>query len=359
MKHTGFLMSAAALLVVAASGSVEAGWGSSGYGSYGSSGHASYGSYGSSGGSSGYVASYGGSHGSSGGGLFSRLRAHFAAKRAAHGSSGFSSHGSSGYASYGSHGSSGYASYGSHGSSGHVSYGSHGSTGHVSYSAPVASSGSVSYAAPTVHYTPTHSDFEGAAHRSRGAGRVSGEATVDPLYTSTSIDSDAVLITVAVPADAKVTVNGHETSSEGPIRQFMSRGLKSGFTYSYLVAAETVVDGQPIVETKTVKVRAGDKERLVFDSKASSGVETALTLRVPEDAKVTLAGNPTAAKGEVRTFRTKQLNAGETWSGYEIEVSIQRDGQRITKRETLDLVAGSTPEFSFEFDSAETTLAAR
>ena len=47
-----------------------------------------------------------------------------------------------------------------------------------------------------------------------------------------------------------------------------------------------------------------------------------MTLNVPEGAEVTLAGNSTKATGEVRTFRTSQLAAGQIWDDYEIEVKM-------------------------------------
>ncbi|WP_153555927.1 TIGR03000 domain-containing protein [Roseimaritima sediminicola] len=417
MKKLRFLAPAATLLAVFACSPVEAGWGSRGYHSGGSSGYASYGyasggssggsygSYGSSGGYSSYRShgSYG-SHGSSGGGLLSRLHAkihrHIAAKRARH-----ASHGSSGYVSYRSHGSSGYSSYGSsYGSRGYAGYGSssHGSSGYASYrsyrhysyasggSSGGHSSGSTySYAAPLVYQSHSVAPVVSGGYDSGtildqpysegvilDGGQVAPQADPAPQDAPAPADAtapeaaapaearlqaDAALITVAVPATARVTVNGHPTTSEGPIRQFMSRGLKAGYTYAYEIVVEDESGGQTSRETKTLRVRAGDKERLVFAAPQAESVETALTVHVPDDAKVTLAGNATAAEGQTRVFRTSQLREGEVWDGYEIAVTVVREGREVTKKKTLRLVAGSEQELAFDFagEAASAKLAAR
>lgn len=394
----------------ASSGGASSGYASYSVGSYGSSG----GSYGSSGGSYG---SSGGSYGSSGGcsggpGLLSRIHtavhSHIAAKRArhiarrSHGSSGYSSHGSSGYSSYSS---SGYASYNSSGQASyrrsyasHGSSGSSGSSGTVRYSVPsyssngssgYASSGysssSYGYAVPQVQYesqsvgTPVYGDYsEGTVIESHPQGTVieSGdaapaadaapapapakEAVKEAVPAEARIQQDAALITLAVAADARVTVNGHLTSSEGPIRQFMSRGLKEGFTYTYDIVVETVVDGAPQQQTQTLSLRAGDTERLVFSAPVSDKVETALVVLVPEDAQVVLAGNSTKATGEERVYRTKQLTKGQVWEGYEVTATIVRDGREVTQTQVLRLEAGSERKLVFDFDNeADLTLASR
>ena len=95
------------------------------------------------------------------------------------------------------------------------------------------------------------------------------------------VESDAALLTVKVPSgDAKVTVNGHETSSDGSVRQFMSRGLKEGYVYTYVVKVEYQANGEAKSEEKSVKLRPGDAERVVFETEAE-----------PSDAKVTVTKN--------------------------------------------------------------------
>ncbi len=173
-----------------------------------------------------------------------------------------------------------------------------------------------------------------------------------------AIESDAALLTVAVPSDdATVTVNGHPTTSDGKVRQFMSRGLKDGFVYTYVVEVRYQVDGQEKSESKSVRLRPGDIERVVFDApvvaKAAAEPVTVVKLHVPSDAQVTLAGNATDGSGTTRTFRTKQLKAGQQWAGYTIRVTKLVNGQLVSKERTLDVHAGSTTELTFDFDDSE------
>ena len=50
--------------------------------------------------------------------------------------------------------------------------------------------------------------------------------------------ADRGLLTIWVPYDAKVTINGIKTKSTGSRRQFVSYGLKPGYNYTYEITAE-------------------------------------------------------------------------------------------------------------------------
>lgn len=343
-------------LAMAAS-TAHAGWGSLG-GSYGSVGGGSLGG-GSSGGSSGYVASYGSDGGSSGyasvGARFTPVRSllrgihdHLAAKVERHQArrAAYSSYGSVGYGSVG-YGSSGFASTG-HGSSGYsvgygsTGYGSHGSE--VSYGS--VGSG-VSYG--SVGSAPLTSGIDSTD------GAIYYGATQNSTFPSNLIsavqysDEDAVYLTVSLPANARIRVNGKTTTSTGSVRQFVSRGLIPGKTYKFEVQAELdTVDGQTLTEERTVMVNAGTQEQLQFAfADAAAPVETLLSLNVPEGAKVFLAGNQTRASGSHRVYQSKQLKIGEVWDDYTVEVEL--DGQ--VKRQSIRLIGGDNLELTFHFDS--------
>jgi uncharacterized protein (TIGR03000 family) len=176
-----------------------------------------------------------------------------------------------------------------------------------------------------------------------------------------SIQSDAAMLTVAVPAEnAEVTVNGHPTTSDGTTRQFLSRGLKDGYVYTYNVEVSYEVDGQRKSDRKTVKLRRGDVERMEFAEQPSptqsaevKNPVTVVKLHVPSDASVTLAGNRTTGQGELRTFRTRQLAAGEKWTGYTVRVTHEVAGRLVTKERNVDVAAGSTTELTIDFDESE------
>jgi uncharacterized protein (TIGR03000 family) len=208
------------------------------------------------------------------------------------------------------------------------------------------------------------------------------ETIVDPIrYESAkpAIDADAAMLNVAVPDNAVVTVNGHPTSSDGRVRQFMSRGLKEGFVYTYIVDVTYDVDGAEKKESKSIQLRPGDVETVEFESASKDNksgddlansnlansenevtgddVITVVKLNVPTDAKVSLAGNDTAGEGSVRTFRTNQLKAGQQWTDYTVLVTTDIDGRPISKQRTVNVQAGSTIELTFEFDT--NTVASR
>jgi uncharacterized protein (TIGR03000 family) len=326
------------------SSGVYAGGSSGVYASGGSSGiyRAAY----ASGGSSGYTAAYA-SYGSSGRpGIFARLRDHLAAKHARHaarraayasgGSSGVYALGSSGYtyrAAYGSSGS--YASTG--GSSGRT----------VRYYSSGGSSGS--YATPSVSY--------GSSGRSSVFYGVSKQSPSTASSLVSNVAGDEVYLTVSVPSEAKVFVNGKQTKSIGAVRQFVSRGLEAGKKYRFEIRAEIPsTDGETMVEERELMVSAGDAENLAFAfADYDKPIETALTLNVPEGAKVTLAGNETRAVGDQRTYRTSQLKPGQIWDDYEVEVSL---GDEV-KRQSIRLIAGDRLQLSFNFDEADELAAGK
>ncbi len=76
--------------------------------------------------------------------------------------------------------------------------------------------------------------------------------------------ADSGLLTVVVPFDAKVYINGLETKSTGSRRQFVSYGLKPGYSYRYDIRVELVRDGKLEVATMTKVLKAGSREFATF-----------------------------------------------------------------------------------------------
>jgi len=87
---------------------------------------------------------------------------------------------------------------------------------------------------------------------------------------------------------------------------------------------------------------------------SAPAVKTKLTLRVPADAKVTLAGVETKQTGEVRQFATSKLASGQVWSNYTVVVETTRDGQTVREERTLNLTGGQDQELAVNFDSKQT-----
>jgi len=87
--------------------------------------------------------------------------------------------------------------------------------------------------------------------------------------------TSGMLLTLHVPANAKVLINGRATQSAGAERHYVSYGLKDGKVYPYTVtvlvprkSAITLVEGTPgedeIQVSRTLYVKAGDDRQLVF-----------------------------------------------------------------------------------------------
>jgi uncharacterized protein (TIGR03000 family) len=153
-------------------------------------------------------------------------------------------------------------------------------------------------------------------------------------------------------------MNDQLTTSTGPERRYVSNGLEAGRTYTYSIRAEVVRDGQTIEETQVVRLISGGTANLSFNLNGQSQNErvaetpanTKLTLRVPADARVFLAGRETQMIGEVREYATTRLVAGQLWPDYVVTVTIERDGQTLTQERRITLEGGRSQELSFEFD---------
>lgn len=83
---------------------------------------------------------------------------------------------------------------------------------------------------------------------------------------------NSLKLTVNVPADAKVIVNGQQTTSTGEVRQYTSTGLQPGAVYRYQVRAEFTRDGKPVSEEQTVDFTAGQSRSIAFQIQPSATV---------------------------------------------------------------------------------------
>jgi uncharacterized protein (TIGR03000 family) len=187
----------------------------------------------------------------------------------------------------------------------------------------------------------------------------------DEVASTSGVSPSEAILAVSVPADAKVFVNGNPTKSTGELRQFVSRGLDSSSTYNYEVKATVNVDGKDVEEVKNVVVRPGQIMDVAFSFESATVVEepisseTVLILNVPENAKVTLGGNPTKATGTTRVFRTAKLANGAAWSDYTVKVSYEKDGKEESMEKTITLRAGETQNVTFMEEPAQGKIALR
>ena len=76
--------------------------------------------------------------------------------------------------------------------------------------------------------------------------------------------SRGVVFTIWAPNQAKVYINGAQTTSVGSKRVFASVNLKPGLKYQYVIDAVVEKDGKTYSESKTITVSAGDVKTVAF-----------------------------------------------------------------------------------------------
>jgi uncharacterized protein (TIGR03000 family) len=78
-------------------------------------------------------------------------------------------------------------------------------------------------------------------------------------------------LTVSVPADAQVWVEGTKTNSSGPVRYFQSPPLDPNSHYRYEVRARWMENGHEVTQTQQVPVTAGASVRADFPLAGGKG----------------------------------------------------------------------------------------
>lgn len=184
------------------------------------------------------------------------------------------------------------------------------------------------------------------------------ESATEPAGETTSLLQNGYL-TVSVPEGAKIFVNDKPTTTTGTFRRYKTPSIDSETSLTYQVKAVVEKDGQQLTQTKVVDLTSGDSKHLEFEFETDTPPVTVLSLNVPEDAEVTLAGNPTSSTGPTRLFTTTNLRAGDQWKDYTIVVTANVEGRKVVKTKTIDLNAGDSIDLDFEFAENSTRLASR
>ena len=73
-----------------------------------------------------------------------------------------------------------------------------------------------------------------------------------------------MLLTISVPSDARVYINGKLTQSVGEERNYVSPGLTKGWPFKYVVRVEVVRNNQLLEETQTIFSTGGEHKWMVF-----------------------------------------------------------------------------------------------
>jgi uncharacterized protein (TIGR03000 family) len=172
-------------------------------------------------------------------------------------------------------------------------------------------------------------------------------------------NTGSAILSVVVPDDAKVYVNGMLTSTPGTYRRYVSHGLVPGFQYTYEIEAVVSRNGRLIRDSQVVNVRAGETRDLALNLNATpslAAVATVLTVHVPEDAEVQLEGRTASATGTTRRFTTLDLPKDQQWDHYRVVATVQRNGQPVRQEKTIRMVGGQSHELRFDFPSQQLAL---
>jgi len=177
---------------------------------------------------------------------------------------GYNCHGCYGGYSYGCHG--GYAygcgggCYGGH-AYGHA-YGGWSSGGYAG--APGGYGYSSGYFEPSdMQYAP--GDIQNPRNERRRDQRRDGSRDEEQESTGPA----RATITVRLPADARLTIDGEATRSTSDTRSFVTPPLERDKDFHYTLEARVLRDGKPVTMSKRVTVRAGEETQVSLD--ASSG----------------------------------------------------------------------------------------
>jgi uncharacterized protein (TIGR03000 family) len=81
-------------------------------------------------------------------------------------------------------------------------------------------------------------------------------------------------VRVQVPAEAKVWIDGTDTTSTGPVREFNSPPLTPGKQYSYDIKATWNENGHDVTQTQHVKVSAGAHANVAFPIMPKTAAQT-------------------------------------------------------------------------------------
>jgi uncharacterized protein (TIGR03000 family) len=203
---------------------------------------------------------------------------------------------------------------------------------------------------------PTNTPADGAQ-----PGPAMPDETEARLYDP---DGDSSMLSVSVPASAKIFVNDKPTSTPGELRQFVSRNLTPGYRYTYRVRAEWEQDGQLVSRVKSVDLRAGNATRIDFTAEHNQTENvtaeqkpeepagaTKVTIHLPADATLFLSDRQSRQAGETRTFTTTSLAKGDVWEDYTIRAVAVRNGRTVERAKTITLRRGDNHDVRFDFDA--------
>lgn len=100
----------------------------------------------------------------------------------------------------------------------------------------------------------------------------------EPAPATTTEQKTTANITIELPAQARLIVDGQPTESTGSVRQFHTPALPAGQAFFYEMKAELVINGETVVEDLKVIVHAGEHVVKSFETLMAAEKATPRTI---------------------------------------------------------------------------------
>jgi uncharacterized protein (TIGR03000 family) len=82
---------------------------------------------------------------------------------------------------------------------------------------------------------------------------------------------------------------------------------------------------------------------------ANQNNEATIVVHVPQEATLTIDGQPTQSRSDTRTFLSPELQPGKVYT-YTIHGEMNRDGRNLQTDRTVEVRAGQRSEVNLNFD---------
>jgi uncharacterized protein (TIGR03000 family) len=167
---------------------------------------------------------------------------------------------------------------------------------------------------------------------------------------------DAATVVIKAPTDAKVYVDGQETTRSAAEETFTTPALELGRAYQYTFKAEAVRDGKTVTLTRRVEVQAGRQSQVDFGELAAPAAVAKVTVYISDDAKLYVDGVLCPLDSATRSFETPKLEPGRQYF-YTVKAEAVRDGRPQSESRRIFVEAGK--QTTVDFRNLATVQAAR
>ncbi|MGH7169245.1 MAG: TIGR03000 domain-containing protein [Gemmataceae bacterium] len=129
-----------------------------------------------------------------------------------------------------------------------------------------------------------------------------------------------------------------------------------GYGYSgYVLGGGTPVIGgyaySPMISNGAILNPGGTRSLYYNPAIADQANEATIVVHLPQDANLTIDGEPTQSRSATRVFRSPPLEPGKTYV-YTLRAEANRDGHFVNAKKTVEIRAGKRSEVTLHFNNA-------